>query len=66
MSDGRSTAEGPQSNPLFEQLTTEEFWGPTTVHEQFLGQGLHIPNEPQASRQHSEKSRLEKNPKFEK
>jgi len=63
VSVGRPDAAGAWSSPMLEQLTTHKFWGPTAVHEQFPGHGLHAPpsavTPERASRQKSAKSRLE-------
>lgn len=68
VSVGRPDAAGAWSSPMLEQLTTHKFWGPTAVHEQFPGHGLHAPpsavTPERASRQQSAKSRLENNPNF--
>lgn len=65
-----SAAAGALSSPMLEQLTTQDDWGPDRAQLQLTGHGPQLlpPSprgpEPQASRQQSATSRLEKKLKF--
>lgn len=65
MASGISSAAGALSNPMLEQLTTQDCWGPSG-QLQLTGQGLQLlpPSacaaEPHTSKQQSATSRLEK------
>lgn len=65
MASGISSAAGALSNPMLEQLTTQDCWGPSG-QLQLRGQGLQLlpPSacaaEPHTSKQQSATSRLEK------
>lgn len=66
VASGISSAAGALSNPMLEQLTTQDCRGPASEQLQLTGQGLQLlpPSpcaaEPHASKQQSATSRLEK------